>query len=101
MQGDYCVTASRNTCLADGGQVYNGTGCVRWLQCRNCANAIGATFMTDKCVETGRATRLNALRATSTTDEVDAEKQGTGKQLTALATLRNYGAGDMRLAVTT
>ena len=86
VQGDYCVAASRNTCLADGGLAYNGTNCVA-ATAPSCM-AIGATFMTDKCVETDRATRLNALRGTTTADEVNAEKQGTGKQLTALATLR-------------
>ena len=84
VRGDYCVTASRNTCLADNGRVYDGTGCAQGTS-SNCAN-VGATFSTNKCVETARATRLTNLRGSGTS--TDAAAQGTGQQLTALATLR-------------
>ena len=84
VQGEHCVTASRNTCLADGGRAFNGTICDT-PDATKCSN-IGATLSSGACVETTRATRLTNLRGSGT--NTDATMEGSGKQLAGLVTLR-------------
>ena len=88
VQGEHCVTASRSTCLADGGRAFNGTLCATPADNAACT-AIGAKRESGACVEkTTRVARLNALRKTTTADHVNPEKQGSGEQFSALKTLR-------------